>query len=43
MARTRRPQGVDYKNEIYAVVFENPGIKILFFKIYMDGNMHIEE
>ena len=26
MARTRRPQGVDYKNEIYAVVLANPGI-----------------
>ena len=26
MAKTRRPQGVDYKNEIYAVVLANPGI-----------------
>ena len=26
MVKTRRPQGVDYKNLIYAKVFENPGI-----------------
>ena len=26
MVGTRRPQGVDYKNEIYAAVFEKPGI-----------------
>ena len=26
MVKTRRPQGVDYKNLIYAKIFENPGI-----------------